>query len=800
MRERDIEGLGLFYLGRVYDPERGAATPEPFLLEARDLTTHAVCVGMTGSGKTGLGIGLLEEAALDGIPAIAIDPKGDLGNLALAFPELRPEDFEPWLDPDEARRAGLPPAELARSAAERWRSGLAEWGQDTARVARYARAAEVSIYTPGSSAGLPISVLRSFAAPPAAVAGDADALRERVQAAVSGLLALLGREADPLRSRDHILLSRLVAAAWGSGADLDLAGLIRGLEAPPFERVGALELESFYPARERFELASSLNNLLASPAFAAWLEGEPLDVGRLLHGPDGRPRISVLSIAHLSDAERMFFVTLLLSEVVAWMRAQPGTQSLRALLYMDEVFGYLPPTANPPSKLPLLTLLKQARAFGLGVVLATQNPVDLDYKALGNAGTWLLGRLQTERDRARVVDGLESAAGGGVRDRAHFERLLGGLDKRVFLARSAHDDEPVLFQTRWTLSYLRGPLTRDDVKRLRGSGGAPRVAAASPAGPAPSPAEAAKPPAPSGETDRPLLPPDIEQVYLPGAGGAYRPALLAEAQLHYSAANAGLDAWQRVRLLVPFAAGEGRPLFEEARELPADLALGREPAAGARFLTVPDEAERPARYAAWGRELRSHLQRSRPLRLLRNDAAGLVSRPGESEGEFRVRLRERAREERDGALEKLREQHGRRIEAARRRVGAARERLEREGDQYRDQKLQTAVSVGASVLGALLGRRRSGLGGATTAARAAGRAARERSDVGRAEDQVEAAEQALGALERELEGSVAALRERFREDALVLETLEVAPRKGDLSIERVALAWDPSYLASGSSS
>jgi DNA helicase HerA-like ATPase len=787
---RGIEDLGLFYLGRVYDPERGARAEEPFLVEARDLTTHAVCVGMTGSGKTGLGIALLEEAALDGIPAIAIDPKGDLGNLALAFPELRPEDFEPWIDPDEARREGRTPGEQARVTAERWRAGLAEWDQDAARVARFARAAEVSIYTPGSAAGLPISLLRSFAAPPPALAADPDALRERAEGAVSGLLALLGRDADPLKSREHILLARLLGEAWERGADLDLPGLIRALEAPPFARVGALELESFYPARERFELASALNNLLASPAFAAWLEGEPLDVGRLLYTPDGRPRLSVLSIAHLSDAERMFFVTLLLSETVAWMRAQPGTQSLRALLYMDEVFGYLPPTANPPSKTPLLTLLKQARAFGLGVVLATQNPVDLDYKALGNAGTWLLGRLQTERDRARVVDGLESAASGGVRDRAGFERLLGGLAKRVFLARSANEDEPVLFQTRWALSYLRGPLTREDVRRLRRA-----PPAAAPAAPAPAPAAARVPAAPRRalEQGRPLLAPGIEQVFLAGAPGAltYRPALLAEAQLHYADSRAGVDVWRRLRLVVPFSAEEGRPLFDAARELPACSAFEREPAAGAGFLALPDDAARPERYTAWGRELRRHLQRARPLALLRCAAANLTARADESEGDFRVRLREHAREERDGALAELRARYARRIETARARVATARGRLDRETDQYRDQKLQTAVSAGASVLGALFGRRRSGLGGAASAARAAGRAARERGDVGRAEDQVRGSEEALAQLEAELEQSLDALRERFGEAALALETVEVAPRKGDLAVERVALAWEP---------
>jgi hypothetical protein len=786
----DIEALGLFYLGRIFDEERGVATAQPYLLESRDLTTHAVCVGMTGSGKTGLGISLLEEAAIDGIPALAIDPKGDLGNLALAFPELRPEDFEPWIDPDEARRAGRTPAEQARATAERWRKGLAESGQDGARIERFRRAAEVSIYTPGSRAGRPLSPLRSFAAPPAALAGDPDALRERAQAAVSGLLALLGRDADPLQSREHILLARLVAEAWERGADLDLPGLIRGLEQPPFARVGALELESFYPARERFELAGALNNLLASPAFGAWLEGEPLDIGRLLYTPDGRPRLSVLSIAHLSDPERMFFVTLLLSELVAWMRAQPGTQALRALLYMDEVFGYLPPTANPPSKTPLLTLLKQARAFGLGVVLATQNPVDLDYKALGNAGTWFLGRLQTERDRARVAEGLASAAGGALPDRARFEKRLGGLAKRVFLARSAAEDEPVLFQTRFALSYLRGPLTREDLRRLAAARPAREPEAAPPAA-APLRPEPALPPAASLEAGRPLLPPEIEQVVLAGPARAYRPALLAEAQLHYVSSPLGVDCWQPVRLLIPLDPSEARPRFEALRELPADVDFAPEPAPGARFLPLPGDAGRPARFAAWQRDLARHLQRERPLRLLRSVAAKQASRPGESEGEFRVRLREHLHEERDRALDAVRGRYARRTETARARVAAARARVEREGDQYRDHKLQTAVSVGASVIGAIFGRRRSGLGGAATAARAASRAARERGDVGRAEDQLRSAEEALDALERELADALDALRARFGEEAQSLEPVSVPPRKGDLAVERLALAWEP---------
>ncbi|MGH7288089.1 MAG: helicase HerA domain-containing protein, partial [Myxococcota bacterium] len=356
----DFERLGSFYLGRTLRAD-GSVGEAPLLYDAKDLTTHAVCLGMTGSGKTGLCVSLLEEAAIDGIPAIAIDPKGDLGNLLLGFPSLSPEEFRPWIDETEAARAGRTPDEHARATAELWEQGLADWGQDGARIRRLHEAADIALYTPGSRGGRPLSVLRSLAAPPPASRADAEAMQERVASAVSGILALLGVDADPLRSREHILLAKLLEGAWSAGQDLDLPELIRRVQAPPLARVGVFDLESFYPAKDRQGLAMTLNNLLASPGFAAFTEGEPLDVARLLHTPEGKPRLSILSIAHLDDRERMFFVTLLLGEVVAWMRAQPGTQSLRALLYMDEVMGFLPPTAAPPSKAPLLTLLKQAR-------------------------------------------------------------------------------------------------------------------------------------------------------------------------------------------------------------------------------------------------------------------------------------------------------------------------------------------------------------------------------------------------------------------------------------------------------
>ncbi len=393
----EFEKLGAFWLGRTQSPT-GEETDELLLYDSKDLTTHALCVGMTGSGKTGLCLGLLEEAAIDGIPAIVIDPKGDIGNLLLQFPNLQPSEFRPWVDAGEAARKGRTPDEHATKTAELWRKGLASWGQGPDRIKRLQDSAEFAIYTPGSDAGIPLQVLRSFAAPPPALLDDADAFRDRVASSVSGLLALLGINADPVRDREHILLSSILSHHWRDGRDLDLPGLIHAIQTPPFQRIGVMDLEAVYPAKDRFGLSMALNNLLASPGFAPWMEGEPLDISRLLWTAEGTPRISIISIAHLSESERMFIVTIVLNELIAWMRSQSGTSSLRALLYMDEVFGYFPPVANPPSKKPMLTLLKQARAYGVGCVLATQNPVDLDYKGLSNCGTWFLGRLQTERD------------------------------------------------------------------------------------------------------------------------------------------------------------------------------------------------------------------------------------------------------------------------------------------------------------------------------------------------------------------------------------------------------------------
>jgi hypothetical protein len=792
------EKLGVFYLGRAYDLDKGAAAAEPLLYDSRDLVTHAAIVGMTGSGKTGLLLSILEEAAIDKIPALVLDPKGDLANLLLTFPELRPADFAPWIDPDAASRAGVTPEEFAAKQADTWRNGLAQWGQSGERIARLREAADFAIYTPGSEAGLPISILSSLAAPPPEVVSDGDLLRERVQTLVSSLLALLEIESDPMRGREHILLSNIFDQAWRAGRSLDLAGLIQQIQKPPVDRIGVLDLETFYPAKERFELAMAFNSLLGSPGFGAWMVGEPLDVDRLLYTPTGKPRVAILSISHLSDRERMFFVSLLLEQAIGWMRSRPGTTSLRALLCMDEVFGYMPPVANPPSKRPLLTLLKQARAFGLGLVLATQNPVDLDYKGLSNVGTWFLGRLQTERDKLRLMDGLEGAAGGGL-DRATLEKILSRLGNRIFLLHNVHEDAPVVFQCRWALSYLRGPLTRPEIKRLMD----PRKQAAPAASAKPQTATAASPrPAPASAAGSgvasaaPVLPPDIPQRFLPVRSQAsevvYEPALFATAAVHFVEEKKGIDHAEELSLLAPLG-DEVDWSSAEAVDLGKED-LEEEPVEGASFGNLPDAAVRARSYDGWRKQLEDTLFRTRRCEIFRSPSLDTLSQPGESERDFRIRLGDLARQRRDEQVEALRKKHGPKVAQLEDRIRRAEHEKERQSEQARSQTWNAVISTGTAVLGALFGsgrRRGSAFSKAGSAARGVGRTLQERQDVARAEENLEVLQQKLTELNTELEAEIDRLEARLDPEAEELEVLGLKPRKKDVEVRYLTLAWAP---------
>jgi hypothetical protein len=806
----DFEKLGVFYLGRPYDLATKQSSAAPLLYDSKDLVTHAVCVGMTGSGKTGLCLGLLEEALLDGIPALMIDPKGDLANLCLTFPDLRPEDFQPWVNEEDARRKGLDVAAYAAQQAELWKKGLAAWGEDGARIRRLRDAADVVVYTPGSTAGLPVSIVKSFGAPAAAVREDAEVFRERIGTTATSLLGLLGIDADPLQSKEHILLARLFETAWRQGRDLDLPALIQQIQSPPVTKVGALDLDAFFPPKDRFELATRLNNLLAAPGFDAWLEGEPLDVGALLHTAEGKPRAAIFSIAHLSDAERMFFVSLLLNETLGWVRAQSGTTSLRAIVYMDEIFGYFPPVANPPSKLPLLTLLKQARAFGVGVVLATQNPVDLDYKGLANTGTWFIGRLQTERDRARVLDGLEGAAAGSKQrfDRGSMEEILGGLGNRVFLLNNVHEDRPEVFETRWVMSYLRGPLTRNQIKQLMadrrpapGTGrAAPTPATAAAPARDPEPAASGAAPAASRGGARPVLPPGVPQHFVPARGRApagaalvYQPTVLGVATVRFADAKAGVEQTEEFVVAAPITDAAVPVDWEAAQPIDIPVAdLETTPADAAEWAALPSAAAKAKSYEGWSRDLGAWLYGQRRLDLLRDPASGALSRPGESERDFRVRIREEARADRDERVEALRKKYAPKRAALEERLRRAQQTEAREREQVGQQGVQAAISLGASILGAVLGRKTvsvGNIGRATTAARGASRVLKERQDVSRAQESVAAVQQALTELDAELQSEVATLE--ARSESAPLETVALRPKKTDVRVRLCALGWTP---------
>jgi len=775
---QDFEKLGVFYLGRETE------TPDNLLLyDSKDLVTHAVCVGMTGSGKTGLCLSLLEEAAIDGIPALMIDPKGDLGNLLLQFPNLSADEFSPWVNAEEAKQQGLSRQVFAQQQADLWKNGLAKWGQSGDRIKKLLATVEMAIYTPGSSAGIPLSIVKSFAPPDT---DDREAIRARVTTTATALLGLLEIDADPVKSREHILLSQILGRAWADGRSLDLAGIIHDIQQPGFQKIGVMDLESFYPAKERFELATALNNLLASPGFEAWMEGEALDIQNLLYTPQGKPRMSVISIAHLSDSERMFFVSLLLNEFLAWTRKQAGTTSLRAILYMDEIFGYFPPVANPPSKKPLLTLLKQARAYGVGVVLATQNPVDLDYKGLGNTGTWFIGRLQTERDKNRLLEGLESASveGGKGFDRAGMDQLLSSLGKRVFLMNNVHETSPVVFESRWALSYLCGPLTRTQIQSLMKD----RKAAA--------PVVAATKSAPASGT-RPVLPPEIPQYFMPVASNdpSYHPRLFGSASVRFSDKRLEDDYLREVSYLVPIDE-DANPVNWENSYLvdtgPDELESA--PAEAGTFGDLPSAAGVIRNYAKWQKDFTNWLFGAEQLTLYLSTTSGAVSEPGEAEAKFRIRIGQTLRESRDAEVEAIRGKYAAKCQSLNDRLLRAQQAQAREKEQSQGQWLGTAVTIGSSVFGALFGggRRSTTEKAVAAAGKAIGsisRARKESGDVDRAEDTVESVNERIKELEAEVQSQIDQIPATGQ--AEVLETIDLKAKKTGITLKLVALVWSP---------
>ena len=846
------EKLGAFYLGAEYDLAAGTRSEAPVVYDARDLTTHAICIGMTGSGKTGLCLGLLEEAALDRVPCILIDPKGDLANLLLQFPDFRPEDFQPWVNDDDARRKGKTVEEFAQDTAGQWQAGLADWGITGDRIRTLLDTVQYTVFTPGSDAGIPVNVLGSFAAPKVDWETEAEAVRERIGGTVAALLGLGSINADPVRSREAVLLANIFEHSWREGKDLDLGKLIMAIQNPPVRQIGAFDVDTFYPQKDRFALAMAFNNIMASPTFQAWLTGEPLDVNSLYYTADGKPRHSIFYIAHLSDSERMFFVTLLLESIVTWMRSQSGTTSLRALLYFDEIFGYFPPTAEPPSKRPLLTLMKQARAFGLGVVLVTQNPVDIDYKGLTNAGTWLIGKLQAERDKARVLDGLKGAISesGGESD-VDYDATISKLSSRIFLMHNVHQGKPVVFTTRWAQSYLRGPLTRPQVRDLMADQKtqlAP-AAAAAPAAPAAPPAPAAPaasgfasqaptavpapvpvPPAaqaavaeataPAGfSPTKPSTEAKVEQLFVPvqvderaalrqlaeevGNVAAtritlvYEPEALGVAAVRIVDRAREINELQEFTLIAPIPDGPGsvgwdmqRRLDLKARDLadePERVALDQ----GPYYAPIPARGNSATDLKRIGNDLAGWLYNSARISLKAHKALKLIQRPHEDERSFRMRLEQAGRERRDAEVDKIEESFQRQIARIQEKLIKEQQELARDQAEVNSRRTEQYVGIGESVLNFFMGRSvRRAASGAVSKARQTGAAA---ADVEESKIAIERMTQEKSELEGELKAQLDEVTARWESllDDVAVEDL--APRRSDVTVDLLALAWLPAW-------
>lgn len=800
------------YLGREWNPSTGAVTDRQVLYPPRHLTTHGVILGMTGSGKTGLGIVLLEEALLQGIPVLAIDPKGDLTNLLLTFPNLSPEEFAPWVDAEAAQRAGRSVEEVAAEESHRWRKGLAEWGIGPERIARLRERAGFVLYTPGSAAGTPVNVLYRFRVPDLDWDTHSEELRDRVEGLVSALLGLVGREADPLQSPEHIFLSQLVEYTWRNGQEVDLPGLIQMLQNPPIRQVGVFDLESFLPQKERFALARALNGIIAAPNFEPWREGEPLEVAGLLRAPDGRPQASIFYLAHLNDPERAFFITLFLEAVRDWMFAQSGTADLRVILYFDEVFGFFPPyPLNPPTKRPLMSLIKQGRSVGLGVVLATQNPADLDYKGLTNAGTWAVGLLRTERDKDRVLEGLEGAvatAGAGL-DRAALSRALSALRPRIFLLHDVQAEKPIFLHTRWAMSYLRGPLTRAQIRQL-----AQPVASA--AEKAPRAASVSLPAPPSALTTLssapPALPADISQVFLPAkvtldwalhqyeqqtgqtflAAGrrlVYLPRLLVMGTVYLTAEKIGLHHTEPVIRLLEPPPPPIPPNWEEGKVgLSATELAHRSPPEG-EYGPLPAHLVQANNYARWGRLFADFLYHNVRLNIWYNPSLKLYGRPGESQRDFRRRCEEAARAGRDAEAARTRASYEKQMARIQERLRREQQELAQDQTELEARKREELLSYGESVLNLLSRRRPSYMISFVSRKRRLTEQAE--ADVKESEETIRVLQQQLEELAAKWEKEAEAITDRWADMVDDIDQLEITPRRTDVVVEYCGLAWAP---------
>jgi hypothetical protein len=777
----DIEKPLSFYLGKIINPATEKTTDDILLYESKNLTTHAVCVGMTGSGKTGLGISVLEEAALDKIPAIIIDPKGDLTNLLLNFPEMSAEEFLPWIDSSDADKKSLTPLKYAEYLAETWKNGLASSFEDGTRIKKLKESVEMVIYTPASKAGVSLSVLSSFKAPSKDLREDSDLMRDKILSLTSSLLGLLGIEADPIKSKEHIMISAIIDKAWKKGEDLSIESLIGQIQNPDFDKLGALSLDTFFPKKERLALAVRLNGLLASKSFQAWMEGEPLEIDKLLYNEEKKPKLSILSIAHLSDTEKMFFVTLLLGEFLTWMRRQPGASSLKAILYMDEIFGYFPPIAMPPSKLPMLTLLKTARAFGVGIFLCTQNPVDLDYKGLANCGTWFIGKLQTERDKLRVLEGLRVASNGEINTEM-LDNMMSSIRKRTFIMRSIHEKDPIIFETRWTLSYLKGPLTLPQIEKLIKK----------------RKVKSTTPLETTFKQSKPLSPQGIPEYYLKQTNflqsNHYKPAVLGVAKLHFVDSKFQIDVWKTFYLLsLMDQTGKNIDLnnAEDVTNIRAQLELTPPP--DSSFDDLPAFLMQEKNFVLFQKAFAASLYQNQSLKIMQQKELGLISKLDETDDDFHARIKDALDAKLAEAVRKLQDKYSLKRSGLESKLKRADEKYSIQKQQSWLQKIEAFISFVTTIFSAMLGKRitKGTITQVGTSMRRAGRISKEDSQVVHAEDTLKSYQELLDDLNFQEEEEIRQSTTELQTMLSRIEEVTIKPRKSDITIEEVAIVWVP---------
>ncbi len=788
------EKLGLFYLGREVNPKTLTADNDDqlFLYKSKDFTTHAAIIGMTGSGKTGLGVAIIEEAAIDNIPSIIIDPKGDMGNLLLSFPELSSADFQKWIDPAEAENKGMQPHVYAGEVAKNWEEGLRSFHQQRERISLYKNSADFTIYTPGSSAGIPLSVLSDLEAPSEEIMNDPDTYSTMINSTVMGLLSLINIKADMLTSKEYILLAALFSYFWKKNRGLTIEEVIGYVTNPPFEKIGVLSLNNFYPQKERFELAMLLNNIISSPGFSLWLDGAKLDIQDLLYTDSGKPKVSILSIAHLDHNQQMFFVTLFLNKYISWMRRQTGTSSLRTLLYMDEIFGFFPATSNPPSKQPMLVLLKQARAYGVGVVLATQNPIDLDYKGLSNIGSWFLGRLQTRQDRDKVIDGLAKNTTGTM-DKNEIEDLLANMKKRTFLLKSAHLDQLPLFETRWVLSYLKGPLSSIEIKKLMEEKQEILI-------PKQEEVEDLQIDVIDENFEisetKPLLSDKIKQYFLHNPpfseNISYKPSILLRGKVRFYNESKKIDQKEEIFLKIPinhdtleFSLKEAIPSKDDSSS------YDTKPLERARYSLLPPFLEKMKDTKYLEEKFKNYLYDNTRIELFTNKEFKLISNPDEEIADFKSRVLDLMREKKDKAVEKLTEQYAKKEEKLEKDYVKLQEKLEKEEADVKAITTQSALSLGSSVLGALLGRTKVGtLNTGVTGLNRASRILKEKKDVELVQKKIETLSENIKNLEEELKQNIEKMSDQFNIDNYTIESISIKPKKSDIFGITIALLWE----------